>query len=191
MKRLAIALALVSLVQADPAHDYANITLKNKMQSFHYPLALYSSQPEEQTEVGGPKTLPVLALYFFRHERSLEEHRAFAAALADHKRGAGGEYPYAILELGLTHPEALSTNSIQTFNLGRCRNETTCALTGAMLSDPSQKDQWKIELGNLSGELKEGAQLEFDLSFEHIASRYQAEFAGKAPLLIVPVSRYH
>ncbi|MBN9418823.1 MAG: hypothetical protein J0I12_25450 [Candidatus Eremiobacteraeota bacterium] len=190
MKRLLFCLALIGLVQADPAHDYANITNKKKMQSFHYPLALYSPQLEEQSEVGGPKNLPVLALYFFRHERSQEEHKAFAAALADHKHGAGSEFPYAVLELGITNPESLSTKSIQTFNVGRCLNPASFNLTGAMLNDPTQKSQWKIELGDLSGELKDGGSLQVDLSFEHIASRYQAEFAGTVPVMLVPASRY-
>lgn len=190
MKRLLFALTLITLVQADPAHDYANITSKKKMQSFHYPLALYSPQLDEQSEIGGAKTLPVLALYFFRHARSQEEHKAFAAALQDHKHGTGSEFPYAVLEMGITNPEALSTKSIQTFNVGRCLNEASFNVTGAMLNDPTQKSQWKIELGELSGELKDGGQLQVDLSFEHIASRYQAEFAGTIPVMLTPTARY-
>ncbi|MCW5871652.1 MAG: hypothetical protein KIS61_30655 [Candidatus Eremiobacteraeota bacterium] len=191
MKRLLLALSLVALVQADPAHDHATITSRKKMQSFHYPLALYSPQPEEQSQIGGPKDLPVLALYFFRHQRSPEEHKAFAAALAAKTHGTGSEYPYAVLELGLNLPDPLSSKSIQVFNVGRCTNANTCGLTGAMLNDPSQAAQWKIELTTLKGELKDGGTIEYDLNFEHKASRYQAEFLGSAPVMLVETSRYH
>ena len=186
-----LSLALLAVVHADPAHDSASLTLKNKMTQFHYPLALYSAQPAEQSQIGGLKDLPVLAIYFFRHERSPEEHKAFAAAIAAHQRGTGGdEYPYAVLELGLSIPEPLSAKSIQVFNVGRCNNPNTCGVTGAMLNDPSQHAQWKVELNNLSGELKDGATIQYDLSFEHKASRYQAEFLGSAPLMLVETSRY-
>lgn len=181
---------LVVAVQADPDHDSARLTVKKKMMQFHYPLALWSPQPAEQSQIGGAKDLPVLALYFFRHERSPEELKAFAAALAEHKRGTGSEYPYALLELGLSAPEPLSPQSIQVFNVGRCTDANTCGLTGAMLNDPSQNAQWKIELNKLSGELKDGGTIEYDLNFEHKASRYQAEFLGSAPLLLVETSRY-
>ncbi len=179
------------MVHADPAHDHANLTFKKKIQSFHYPLALYSPQPEEQSQIGGPKDLPVLALYFFRHERTSEEHQAFAAALAAHSHGTGGEYPYAVLELGLNIPEPLSTKSIQVFNVGRCFSNSNFGLTGAMLNDPSQTAQWKIELTTLSGQLKDGGTIQYDLNFEHKASRYQAEFMGSAPVMLVETSRYH
>ena len=191
MKRLLLAFALLAVVQADPAHDHANLTYKKKMQSFHYPRAVYSPPLEEQSQIGGPKDLPVLALYFFRHERTQEEHKAFAAALAAKSHGAGSEYPYAVLELGLSIPQPLSTKSIQVFNVGRCTNASTLSLTGAMLNDPTQQAQWKIELSKLSGELKEGGSIEYDLSFEHKASRYQAEFLGSAPVMLVETSRYH
>ena len=190
MKRLLLSLLLLAAVHADPSLSTATLTIKKKIQSFHYPLALYSPQPAEQSQIGGPKDLPVLALYFFRHERTTEEHKAFAQALAAHSHGTGSEYPYAILELGLSNPEPLSAKAIQVFNLGRCTNASTCGLTGAMLTDPTQQAQWKIDLNNLSGELKDGAVIQYDLSFEHKASRYQAEFLGTAPLMVVETSRY-
>lgn len=191
MKRLLLALALFGLVQADPAHDHATITSRKKIQSFHYPLALYSPQPEEQSQIGGPKDLPVLALYFFRHERTMEDHKAFAAALAAKTHGTGSEYPYAVLEMGLNIPEPLSAKSIQVFNIGRCTNGSAYGLTGAMLNDPTQTAQWKIELGSLKGDLKDGGTIAYDLSFEHKASRYQAEFLGSAPVMLVETSRFH
>lgn len=181
----------MGLVQADPAHDHATISYRKKIQSFHHPLALYSPQPEEQSQIGGPKDLPVLALYFFRHERSLEEHKAFAAALAAKTHGTGNEFPYAILEMGLNIPDPLSTKSIQVFNVGRCTNASTYGVTGAMLTDPTQTAQWKIELNTLKGDLKDGGTIDYDLSFEHKASRYQAEFLGSAPVMLVETSRYH
>ncbi len=191
MKRLLLGLAVLAGVQADPAHDSARLTLKNKTIQFHYPLALYSAQPAEQSQIGGPKDLSVLAIYFFRHERSSEEHKAFAAAIAAHQRGSGGdEYPYAVLELGLSTPEPLSAKNIQVFNIGRCNNPNTCGLTGAMLNDPGQRAQWKVELNDLSGQLKDGGTIQYDLSFEHKASRYQAEFVGSAPLMLVETSHY-
>lgn len=191
MKRLLLALTLIGLVQADPAHDHADITTRKKIQSFHWPLALYSPQLQEQSKIGGPKDLPVLALYFFRHERSQEDHKAFAAALAAQTHGTGSEYPYAVLEMGLSIPEPLSPKSVQVFNVGRCSGANAYGVTGAMLNDPTQTAQWKIEINTLKGELKDGGTLEYDLSFEHKASRYQADFLGSAPIMLVEASIYH
>jgi hypothetical protein len=191
LKRLLLSLAILAVVHADPAHDHANLTFKKKIQSFHYPLALYSPQPEEQSQIGGPKDLPVLALYFFRHERTSEEHQAFAAALAAHSHGTGGEYPYAVLELGLNIPEPLSTKSIQVFNVGRCFSNSNFGLTGAMLNDPAKRPNGKSNSPPSLANSKTAETIQYDLNFEHKASRYQAEFMGSAPVMLVETSRYH
>ncbi|MBS2037151.1 hypothetical protein JST97_19345 [bacterium] len=185
-----ILLALLSLALAAVSEDeYAHITRKNKVQNFHDPVALYCPKPAERSRLDGPDDLPVLALYFFRHATTDEEKKTFVAAIEANSRSGVSEYPYVILELGLKPDSILSPEAIQVFNVGRCSSEKDCALTGAMLTDSTQKAQWKVDLSSFSGELQEGAKIQFDLSFEHRATRYSAEFRGSAPLRLVSRSR--
>ncbi|MFN8610826.1 MAG: hypothetical protein U0931_25010 [Vulcanimicrobiota bacterium] len=168
---------------------YAHITRKNKVQNFHDPVALFCPKPAERSRLDQPEDLPVLALYFFRHATTAEEKNAFIAAIEANSRTGVSEYPYAILELGLDASLPFGPEAIQVFNVGRCSSARDCALTGAMLNDSTQKSQWKVDLSRLSGELKAGGAIQFDLSFEHRATHYSAEFRGSAPLTLVARSR--
>jgi hypothetical protein len=172
-----------------PDDEYAHITRKNKTQNFHDPVALYCPKPAEKSHLDGPYDLPVLALYFFRHAITAEDKKAFIAAIEANSRTGVPEYPYAILELGLDPNQPVNPKAIEVFNVGRCASEKDCNLTGAMLNDPSQKSQWKVELSALSGELKDGGVIQFDLNFEHKATHYSADFKGTAPLTLVSRSR--
>jgi len=185
-----LLLAGNSLVRAFPPGEYARISMKKKTHLYHDSLALFSPQVVEKSKIDGPQDLPVLGLYFFRGHLSPEEKTAFAAALAANKHGIGPEYPYAVLELGLRPDPPIGPKSVHVFNVGRCANEKSFSLTGAMLDYPDQVDQWNIKFTTLSGELKEGGVIEYDVSLEHKASRYLAEFRGSAPLLLVSHSRF-
>jgi hypothetical protein len=194
MKRYLLALSLIvaaaGLSRAFPAGDFAHIITKKKTQSFHDSVALFSQKPVEKSKIDGPQDLPVLALYFFRGHLSPEEKRTFAAAIAANTHGTGAEYPYAVLELGLLAEPPLRPQSVHVFNVGRCLSERSYAVTGAMIDYPDQLDQWNVKFTTLTGELKEGATIQYDVSLEHKASRYLAEFRGSAPLLVVASLRY-
>lgn len=193
MRRLiltvALMLAAAGLCPAFPPGEYARINIKNKTQLFHDAVALYSPQPVEKSKLEGQPDLPVLALYFFREHLSPEEKTAFAAAIGANTHGIEPAYPYAILELGLQSDAPLSPQSVHVFNVGRCPNARTRSLTGAMLDYPDQVAQWNVKFSTLAGELKDGGSVAYDVSLEHKASRYLAEFRGSAPLLVVASSR--
>ena len=191
---LALCLMLCSagLSRAFPAGDFAHMTSKrNKLQAFHDSMALYSPAPAEKSRIGGPDDLPVLALYFFRSQMAPEEKAAFGASVAANSRGVGAEFPYGILELALTPGMPLGPAAVKIFNTGRCMSEKSYGFTGAMLDEIDQRAQWEVDLTKLTGELKDGATIEYDLSFEHKASKWQAEFRGSAPLVVVANSRCH
>lgn len=193
MRRILVTLALLwlahTLCGAFPEGEYAQILFKKTMLRYHDGLALYSPTPVEKSKIEGAPDLPVLALYFFRGHLSSEEKAAFAAAISSNTHGAGPEFPYAILELGLGPELPLGPPSVHAFNVGRCTNEKSLSLTGAMLDDPDQVAQWKVELPKLSGELKDGSTITYDIHLEHKASHYQAEFRGNLPLMVVSRSR--
>ena len=195
MKRilaLSLMLCTAGLSGAFPTGDFAHMTSKrNKLQAFHDCMALYSAAPAEKSRIGGPDDLPVLAIYFFRSQMSAEEKATFAASVAANSRGVGAEYPYGILELALTPGLPLGPEAVKIFNTGRCMSDKSYGLTGAMLDELDQRAQWEVNLMKLTGELKEGATIEYDLSFEHKASKWQAEFRGSAPLTMVTNSRCH
>lgn len=187
---MTLLLALLALgLSVASEEQYAHITRKNKTQNFHDPVALFCPTPAEKSRLDTPDDLPVLALYFFRHAISPEEKQVFIAGIEANSRASVSEYPYAILELGLDPALPLGPEAIRVFNVGRCSSEKDCALTGAMLNDSSQKSQWKVDLSRLSGELKAGGTVQFELSFEHKATHYSADFRGSAPISLVSRSR--
>lgn len=193
MKRTLFALgwllAVAGLSGAFPAGDFAHIKLKKTTQLYHDSVALFSPNLVEKSEIDGPLDLPVLAIYFFRNPLSTEEKAAFAGEIAANARGTGEVFPYAVLELGLRTEPPLRPKSVHVFNVGRCSSPSSFGITGAMLDYPDQVDQWKIEFSRLAGELTEGSTIQYDVSLEHKASRYLAEFRGSAPLLLVASSR--
>lgn len=189
---LGLMLCTATLSGAFPTGDFAHMTSKrNKMQSFHDSMALYSPTPAEKSHIGGPDDLPVLAIYFFRSQMTAEEKAAFAASVSANARGVGAEMPYGILELALTPGLPLGPEAVKIFNTGRCLSEKNYGFTGAMLDELDQRSQWEVSLTKLTGELKDGALIEYDLSFEHKASKWQAEFHATSPLVIVANSRCH
>jgi len=189
---LSLMLCIAGLSGAFPTGDFAHMTSKrNKLQAFHDSIALYSPTPAEKSRIGGPDDLPVLALYFFRSQMSPEEKTAFGASIAANSRGIGAEYPYGILELALNPGLPLGPQAVKVFNTGRCTSDKSYGFTGAMLDELDQRSQWEVNLTKLTGELKDGAIIEYDLSFEHKASKWQAEFRGSAPLVVVANSRCH
>lgn len=191
MRRLLLVLGLLLAMAWTALSDdeYAHITRKNKTQNFHDPVALYCPKPAERSRLDEPDDLPVLALYFFRHAITAEDKKTFISAIEANSRTGVPEYPYVILELGLNPNLPLGPNAIQVFNVGRCASAKDCNLTGAMLNDPSQKNQWKVDLTTLSGELKDGGTVQFELNFEHKATHYSADFRGSAPITVVSRSR--
>ena len=187
---LLVLVLAVQLVWAYPTGGRAKVTSRGKTTFYHDSVALFSPTPIEKSKIGGPKDLPVLALYFFSRKLSMEEKRAFAAAISANRHGTGGEYPYGILELGLDPRQTLGPNGIQVFNMGSCSGDSGYGVTGALLAYPDHRAQWKMNFNTLTGELKDGGELNYDIRVEHIQSRYSGEFSGHAPILLVSKSKY-
>ncbi|MFN8606939.1 MAG: hypothetical protein U0931_05375 [Vulcanimicrobiota bacterium] len=187
---LSLLILLIQFVWAYPTGSRAKIVNRGKSSFYHDSVALFSPTPLEKSRIGGPKDLPVLALYFFSKKLSLDEKRAFGAAISANRHGTGNEYPYGILELGLDPRKPFGPEGILVFNMGSCSGESSYGVGGAMLTYPDHRAQWKMNFNALEGEIKDGGNLHYDIRLENIATHYSGEFSGNAPVLIVAKSKY-
>lgn len=167
---------------AYPTKNKATFRFRKSSTSYRDSVALFCPKPVSRSSCRGPKDSPVLALYFFATRLTDQQKLAFGQAVGQGQKGIPEALPAGLIELTLNPRKPFGPEGITGFMVGSV-SPNGYGLTGATLDSPDEMKQWKVQFGELSGELRDGGAISYSIAIEMPETKSLIEALGTCKVL--------